>query len=831
MLETNLVKAVGPKDSKIFFIGEAPGQDEDDQVEPFVGAAGQFLNQVFRSKGIIRSEVLIGNIFNQRPPRNQIGYFYQDKSRRILTWEGQQQVDNLRVFLEKRLKERNQTGSGINVIVALGVEALKHLTGHRRINKWRGSILPCTLVPGFKVYATYHPSYVMRLINEPMERLIGERKIDAQNVLPLFQVDFDRLKTQAESPTFTLPQRDFDISLSLAEIIERMKELISCDYVSCDIETLFGGGETVLWCLGFAKSPSEAFVIPFIRGGKFAWSTEDEATLLYWISKVFLSKAIKIFQGGMYDLAILGRYYGLRLREGTYGDTMFCHHSSYPFLRKSLELLCSMYTTEPYYKDEGKISLGRRNDEGEFRYNAKDCCVTREIYPITVRNAKELGTWEGYKRTMSILPSHLAMTIRGIKVDQDKQKELGKIFSEKATKAHSFIEAKTGMSINLNSSDQKRKLLYGLLGLQIQFDPKTKKPTTNKDALNKLKKKYPKQPVLAQLLDYQKYAKLASTYTSMRCDSDGRMRTSYSLVSTWRMNSRSSPFGGFTKADREGGNLQNIPKRGEEGELIRSIFVADEGKILVASDRVQAEAMVIAWDSQDSQRIKLFEEGQDTHWHDTKRLFAFPKELVFEPKVERVSYLSKESHTLKEYRDITKTVVYAGSYGMGAGKLQSILSVNGFALDLATCKSLLATQARFNYPLVEWQRKIREEVRATRTLISPIGRKRQFLGRLNTNLYNAAYAFQPQNVVGEITEITIQRIWEELDDYFEILLNVHDEVVGQCKLEDVPRAIKDIKRLSSYPVKIRGKVLDIPVSFRVGKNWGNLKEWEWQKDD
>lgn len=824
-LTTNLVKAFGPQNAKIFFIGEAPGEEEDTNCEPFVGTAGQFLNRVFRAKGIIRSEILIGNIFNRRPPKNNVGYFYQDSGRKILTWEGQNHVDKLKGFLEERLKERNRTNKGINVIVALGVEALKHLTGHKRINKWRGSVLPCVLIPGFKVYVTYHPSYVMRLINEPVEGLQGEKKIDAQNVLPLFEIDFDRIKIQSESPTFKLPQRRFDIDLSHSELISRLKSLSNEPYVAVDIETLFGESGTVLWCIGFAKSPGEAFVIPFIKGGKFAWPIEDEAILLYWISKVFLSKTIKIFQGGMYDLSILGRYYGLRCAKGTYGDTMYCHHASYPYLRKALEILCSMYTWEPYYKDEGKVTLNRRNDQSEFRYNAKDCCVTREIYPTTTRNAKELGTYEGYLRTMSILPSHLGMTIRGIRIDQKKQKELGEIFTDKAKLAHNFIEKETKMSINLNSSDQKRKLLYGFLGLEIQFNPKTKKPTTDKDALNKLKKKYPNQPVLSQLLDYQKYAKFASTYTSMRCDSDGRMRTSYSLVSTWRMNSRSSPFGGLTKADREGGNLQNIPKKGEEGKLIRSIFIPDEGKTLLASDRVQAEAMVIAWDSQNSERIKLFLKKEDVHWFDTKKLFGLPKDLIYSGEMKTPNRFTEENHTHREYRDITKTVVYAGSYGMGAGKLQSILSLEGFVIELATCKVLLQAQVNNNLFLLEWQRKIREEVRATRTLISPIGRKRQFLGRFNANLYNAAYAFKPQNTVGEMTEETIQRIWEELD-YFEILLNVHDEVVGQCKPKDIPRAIKDIRELSKFPIEIHGRTLDIPVDFKTGDSWGTLKEIE-----
>jgi len=826
-LNTNLVKAFGPRDAKIFFVGEAPGEEENNACEPFIGAAGQFLNRVFRAKGIIRSEVLIGNIFNKRPPKNNVGYFYQDKGKKILTWEGEEMLSKLQGFLYRRLKEREESGEGINVIVAMGVEALKHLTGKKRINKWRGSVLPCTLVPGFKVYATYHSSHVMRLINEPVERLMGEKKKDAQNVLPLFEVDFDRIKIQSESPTFRLPERKFEIDLTHNELVSRLKDLINEPYVGVDIETYVGQpGGLLLWCIGFAKSPGEAFVVPIIKGGRFAWSLDDEAVLWYHISKFFLSKSIKIFQGGMYDLAILGRYYGIRCAKGTYGDTMYCHHSSYPYLRKALEVLCSMYTWEPYFKSEGKVTLGKRNDISEFRYNAKDCCTTREIYPVTVRNAKELATYEGYQRTLSILPSHLGMTIRGIRIDHKKKAELGILFNHKALEAHNFVEETTGMKVNLNSSDQKRKLLYGYLGLEIQFNFKTKKPTVDKDALNKLKKKYPKEPTLAKILDYQKYSKLASTYTSMRTDSDGRIRTAYSLVSTWRMNSRSSPFGGFKKEDREGGNLQNIPKRGKEGKLIRSIFIPDPDKVMLASDRVQAEAQMVAWLSGDTEKIKFFLEGRDAHWFEAKRLFGLPQNLEYSDATEETKVpnrLIEDNHTLREYREIAKTVVFACFYGMGPRKMQEILSLQGFAIDLAMAKNLLMTQKASSPNLLEWQREIREEVRATRTLVSPIGRKRQFLGRFNANLYNACYAFKPQNTVGEITEVTIQRIWEELD-YFEILLNVHDEVIGQCLPKDIPRAIEDIRRLSSYPIEIKGRTLDIPVSFKVGDSWGNLKE-------
>jgi uracil-DNA glycosylase family 4 len=669
-----VVKPVGPLDAKMCFIGEAPGEHEDRLVTPFIGSAGQLLKRVFAKKRIIYSECLVGNIFHQRPPKNNVGYFYEDpgpKQRTKLTWEGMKHLERLRLWLERLLEVRKRTGRGPNVLIALGRTPMYHLTGKKRVYKWRGSILPCILVPGFKVYVTLHPSGVQRTMNEEGVKLQGMKKERSQNALPLFEIDMDRIKIQAETPDYAPPQRKFEISLSFGELCSRLEWVLreKPPLLACDIETLQGAHGPVVWCIGFASTPREAFVIPIIRQGTFAWSLDEEAHLWRLISKIFLEPRIrKIFQGGMYDLAVLGRYYGLRVAVGTWGDTMYCHHASYPYLWKSLEVLASIYTWEPYYKDEGRVNVGSRTDESEFRYNGKDDCVTREIYPITVANAKELQTYKGYKRTMGILPSHLGMTIRGMKIDRKKKEELSKRFTERAKECQKAVEEATKMSINLNSHTQKARLLYGYLGLDLQIKRVTKKVTTDKDALNKLRRKYvgtEKGKIVEWILDYQKFAKLASTYADMKLDSDGRIRTSYSLVSTWRMNSFSSPFGGWTKKDREGGNLQNIPVRSEEGRMIRELFIPDEGMVLLASDRRQAEAMVVAWDSQDVEQINLFLKGEDLHWEKATKIFAIPEGSPYDPKTLWRDLVTGEKHTLKEYRDIGKTIVFAGYYGAG----------------------------------------------------------------------------------------------------------------------------------------------------------------------
>ena len=98
------------------------------------------------------------------------------------------------------------------------------------------------------------------------------------------------------------------------------------------------------------------------------------------------------------------------------------------------------------------------------------------------------------------------------------------------------------------------------------------------------------------------------------------------------------------------------------------------------------------------------------------------------------------------------------------------------------------------------------------------------MGRMNVNLYNAAYAFKPQNFVGETMEIAIQRIHEKLGDRFDTLMNVHDEVIGQCYPRHLNGLVRDIEELSSYPVMIHGRELDIPTDFKSGPNWADTEE-------
>jgi DNA polymerase I len=849
-LTTNIVPPSGPLDAKILMIGQSPGEEEDNGLEPFIGSAGQFMFRCAKQIGLLRNEVLLNNVFVQRPPGNDAGYFFEDKRKTILTWEGREHVENLRNWLIE-LDPRP------NLIVALGYESMFVLTGKKRVWKWRGSVLPCTLVDGYKVYVTLHPSGVLRLISEPEEKLIGVKKELANNALPLFLRDLERIRVQGEFAEIRRPKRNLDIDVAFGGLVARLEKLnresIDC---SVDIETLYGPEGPILWCIGFAPNPEYGFVVPFLRQQRFAWTAAEEAQLLRLISAYFLNpKAKKIFQNGGYDLSILGKYYGLRVDAKTYEDTMWLHHASFPAMRKSLETLTSMYTWEAYYKDEGKVNYGKRGgDKAEFEYNLKDCACTKEIHPQLRDIAAQMGTWQGYKRSMSFMPSLLAMQIRGVRMDVGRKAELEKEYFDRANIAHQTVCRMEGEYINLNSSKQLIALLYYKHNFKPQrnFKKKDQPLTADKDAMQKLKRLYPGEEVIQQIMEYKKFSKLHSTYASMEMNTDGRVRTSYGFVSTYRLSSSESHFGA-------GGNLQNIPVRSDEGRAIRTMFITDDmepyppeewekvvalvtkvagpkvastlvnGKMLMlASDLSQAEARVVAWESEDLRMINRFLDPTcNIHWENAKEIFQFPDELPYGKFKEMAKfYLTGDEFTHFEFRQMGKEIEYGVSYGMGPKQFQMSLARQGFVLPYAVCNQLLDGRLSSKPLLREWHRGIQEQLRATRTLTSSFGRRRVFQGRFNNNLWKAAYAFSPQNTVGEIVEQGIETIFENYEPKIQILLNVHDEVVTQIAPHLIAWSVPRIKAAMEIPLTIKGRELIIPAEFKAGANWGELHEFE-----
>jgi DNA polymerase len=143
----NVVFGVGTIDAQLMFVGEAPGADEDERGEPFVGKAGQLLTKIIQATGLERKDVYIANILKCRPdtPGQSAGNRkpMPDEMATCIPYL-HEQIDLIRP----------------KVIVALGATAVEGLLGKTiGITKLRG---------GWKTYRgtplmpTYHPAYLLR---------------------------------------------------------------------------------------------------------------------------------------------------------------------------------------------------------------------------------------------------------------------------------------------------------------------------------------------------------------------------------------------------------------------------------------------------------------------------------------------------------------------------------------------------------------------------------------------------------------------------------------------------------------------------------------------
>lgn len=136
-----IVFADGSPDARLMFVGEGPGADEDAQGLPFVGKAGQLLNNMITAMGLKREEVYIANVVKCRPPGNRAPEPDEANTCSPFLF---QQIDVIRP----------------EVLVALGATAATYLLGQRqplaglrgRLHAFRGS----------KLIVTYHPAFLLR---------------------------------------------------------------------------------------------------------------------------------------------------------------------------------------------------------------------------------------------------------------------------------------------------------------------------------------------------------------------------------------------------------------------------------------------------------------------------------------------------------------------------------------------------------------------------------------------------------------------------------------------------------------------------------------------
>ena len=782
------VLSEGPKNAKIAIVGEAPGAEEVKEGKPFVGPAGKILDIALRQAGLTRDDCYITNLMQARPLGNDFGLFYQDpKTRRLPSPE-------LVEGITRVLQELHAVKP--NVVLLLGAEPLRALTGLRDIGARRGYVVRGE--GGHKMLPTYHPAAVLHA---------GKDDAESRSLFPLFCFDVSKAKREARSPAYVTPKRTLLLRPTVEDVRHHITRLrASQEPVVFDIETTKGGKE---WhCIAFSDSSDWAMCIPTST----QWGVDPEyvAEVRPLVQALLEDARVpKIAQNAQFDILFLRHHYGIQTRSLML-DTMTAHLTVYPELRKSLELMASLYTDQSYYKDLEKIPPSL------WEYNALDAAVTYECYVALRLELAELGVWDFYQEyVLDLIHPLLDMQEQGVCVDLEQREIVAKQLREDLDDGQAELtQTAFGwgliqrtppelagahyIGLNPNSPKQLAEYLYTTLRLPRAYKRRSGLTTTDEDALERLSKKYG-HPALALILQLRRAQKLLSTYVLAPLGDDARLRCAYVVggTETGRLASRESMLGSGT-------NLQNVPKG-----VARRLLIPAPGLVFVQADLSQAEARIVAYLAEDDRLIDLFTRGGDIHRENAAHLFNVTVERVTDPQ-----------------REVAKRLVHAANYGIGPTKFQEVLR-NEAKMEVTKqeAERLLGLyHARF--PKIQrWHAQVKQDLYKTRVLTSPVGRKRRFFGRGGEELLREAYAHVPQSTVADILNRGLIMLYGKLpnvDHAARLVLTVHDSVVVECRPTHVTPVAQLIKSCLERPVRIGHRTCLIPCDLKQGTNWADL---------
>ena len=389
----------GPSQADLVIVGEAAGADEEVAGRPFVGAAGKLLDSLLADAGIKRSDCYITNLVKEHPAGNNIrpwfsGGRFSDTGLTALR------------FLHEEVADR-----GPRIVVTLGAVAWHAMSGDfRPITKVRGcpfQLNEATLLP------TLHPAHILR--GAWMDRY-------------LVATDLKRARRLLDDPTLLCP-RNLRLDPTCRDALNWLQDAADLTEIGFDIE--IAGNE--MTCFSIAHTPWDAMSIPMGR-----WAVGEKQDILDALAELLgaaTGPAI-VTQNGNFDTSFLEEFYGIRTRLSRVEDTMCAHHVMRADLggdekvqndgtvrvkrsSKSLALLASLYTFEPYYKDEGGRARADGDLEAYLAYNAKDAAVTLECWQVLHAELSTLpAMWRTYRNlTMARLPAVQAMQKSGLRVD------------------------------------------------------------------------------------------------------------------------------------------------------------------------------------------------------------------------------------------------------------------------------------------------------------------------------------------------------------------------------------------------------------------------------
>ncbi len=788
----------GPRLAEIVIIGDSPSVRDAEMKIPFTGGAGQVLWTALRDAKLTRQHVYTTSVI-----------------KRFITYtKGKPNINAAElVQWEEILKWELRQLPNVKYILLLGGFPLRALTGHTGIDNWRGSIFEQTLQfedddpRPIHLIAAYSPITVMK---QPKKEITF--KFDVKGKL-------NRLMTgkYKRYDIITHINPNYKTALDWLRYIHNKGR--NGTPISYDIEVI--SNETA--CIGYAVNGYEGYCINFRTMDENVFTNKEEVNIRRAAQKLFLDTENKfVAQNGSFDSGWLWYKDRMHIHKNWF-DTLLAHHTLYSQLPHSLGFLTTQYTDHPYYKDEGKNWREGGNIDQFWRYNVKDAVLT---WAIEDRLALELKQQKQhdffFNHVMRLQPHLVRMQVLGILCDAELKgtiaEQLREDVAQLSVDFHNAVHNATGdfdYSPNPGSWQQLRELFFKRLKLIGRGN------STNAENRDRLLK-HPRTNALARKVitcvnGYAKEKKFLSTYAEMVVDEDKRIRCEYKQFGTQsapgRLSSAKTLWG-------SGMNLQNQPQRAYP------MFIADEDYVFVYFDLAQAEARAVGWMANIEKWIEDFEYARlhpgtfDCHKSLAADMFDIPYEDV--PDKDR---LADDSVTI---RYIAKRCRHGLNYRMQADRLASTTGLSPIkAFDAFNKYHMITPELRV------WWASLEAEVKTTRMLISPMGRRLIFLERLTDEAMESIVAFKPQSLIGDHV---CRVIYQSEDDpkwprKARMILNIHDALIALVPIRQAEQAAYVMKKYAEQPIMINDRPMIIPADFKFSHADGEGKHrWSTLKD-
>lgn len=808
------VPSWGNPNARFILVGEAPGQQESDKGEPFVGGSGWRLGEWWKYAGLQRSDFYIMNVVEYQPPHNNIDAF---DTKYLQDWM-------------HHLNERLAVLTDPYVIVPCGNYALYALTGRGKvkwhtmdgkspragITDWRGSILSYKMLDGrvVKVIPTIHPAATFR---QPEYEQVCIR-------------DWIKIAHEGTFKELNLPVREHVIRPTVKQVQDYFYSLEEDAHVAVDIEnpkidTSTDRVTAPIVCVGFSHTPEYSITVPTTKA---YWGSDLALGSIWQLISVFLNRhpASKIFHNGLYDTFHLAWERDCRVAHYTY-DTLYMSHCLDPSSRHALDICASRETRQPFWKhafrDPDTIAQQYKyNQEDAFwTYNGIDAAVTRELYGVYRERLTSQGRLDFYlKHYGNLLQPLQDLQLHGIRVDATKrQYRLAHLLAD-CIDIQDRLEAMTGLKLYGKSSlsnDKVKHYLYEVLGLPVQERQRKgkgeKSSSADELAVRKLMLKYPGklQATGDLILEHKRKGKLREFYAEDRVDNDGRFRSSYSMnTEAGRLSSSSNPNGG-------GSNAQNIDRE------IRDMFLPDEGYIGVEVDLSQAEARIGyaliymltgAKDMYDKAMMRPDE--YDQHTENASYIFNVPTDQVS-----------------KDQRYLGKKAVHGSMRSMQGQKLSDELLKDGYVYDAKTCQGMIDAYTNRTAGLQEFFRWVRRRMIEDRYLQNSWGRRLYFTyDRFSDETYRRGYSYDMQsscadtmNQYGLVPFHTyITDLNSREGQVAKINVHAHDALFYSVRPEYAYQVTEFLVKSLEQEHDEWGVKLRIPCELAIGTSWkGDMK--------